>query len=702
MNCQTKLFLAYVFLFLYALTPARAVETGRQLDLHPGPMSAATGVDHGAEKLGAARGGVPDSDADGHPDFADNCSDVANSSQHDSDADGYGNLCDGDFNNDGITNFEDLDMMKSAFFSNPFQPSWNPHVDMNNDLVVNFSDLDLLKSRFFDPPGPSGMSCAGSPPCPDPQFGFIWPMPGNDAQHWVINNYVDLDAGGGILDYMGGAKSYDGHRGVDIDVPTFRAMDNNFPIFAVEDGVVLALEDSNFDRNTSCVGNWNFVTLGHPNGWRTIYGHLKMDSVVVNVGDTVSAGDVLGVVGSSGCSTAPHLHLETLDPGGNVVSPFLGNLWLTPPVYDTPLGFMDAALFNGPISSVNMIKDPPDNAEIAPPGQTFGIGLSLGGGDSGDIINLRIRKGANLIASNNFFPAGPLRHSYWWWNYSFPASASGSHVLEVRLNGALAASYNIYVGPIYSGFWQVRHGVPIANYQQLFNDLTANGYRLIWVDGYDVGNATFMNAIFNQSTVPTWTAAHDLDSTQFQDYFDAEVAAGRRMTHVDSYIRAGTMRFAAIFVQQAGTAWIAYHGISQAQHQSNFNSLTSQGFFPKVISVVEIGGANRYTAFYNQDPVGSLVALAGLTSAQYQTEFNNQAAAGRKLVYLNGYTSGGTNRFSAIWTGVGPSAWVAHHDLSSSQFQTAFDNWTGQGLITRIVTGYERNNVANFAGMWSN
>ena len=57
-------------------------------------------------------------------------------------------------------------------------------------------------------------------------------------------------------------------------------------------------------------GQLEFVTLGHANGWRTIYGHLKMNSVVVNVGDIVQPGDTLGVVGSSGCSTAPHLHFE--------------------------------------------------------------------------------------------------------------------------------------------------------------------------------------------------------------------------------------------------------------------------------------------------------------------------------------------------------------------------------------------------------
>ncbi len=43
------------------------------------------------------------------------------------------------------------------------------------------------------------MSCAGSVPCPAPLV-FDWPMPGIDGVDWVINHYVDLDSGPGIVD----------------------------------------------------------------------------------------------------------------------------------------------------------------------------------------------------------------------------------------------------------------------------------------------------------------------------------------------------------------------------------------------------------------------------------------------------------------------------------------------------------------------
>ncbi len=657
------------------------------------------------ESLAVARLGGSDTDGDGQDDFEDNCSAVANADQNDSDSDGYGNACDGDLNNDNQVNFLDFALLTAAFLSTPAAPNWNPNADFNGDDLVNFVDIAQFPNFFLMPPGPSGMACAGQVACPATQLLFAWPMTGTDADDWVINNYVDIDPGAGIMDFAGGSKSYNGHRGIDIDVPTFRAMDNDFPILAVAQGTVLALDDSHFDRNTSCSGSWNFVTVGHPNGYKTIYGHLKKDSVVVNVGDVVNPGTVLGVVGSSGCSTAPHLHLETLDENGAVVEPFANAMWLSPPVYATPIGFMDATLYGTSINNVDMIKDPPANIDTISAGGTFGIGLSMGGGAAGDSVNLRILKGASIVAQNTINWPGVLRHSYWWWNYTFAADAVGTHVLEIRVNGSLQASYPVDVTtPGIDGFTQVRHGLPEAEYQALFDLLTGNGFRPIWVDGYQVGGATFFNVIFNKSTVASWASAHHLTASGYQTFFNAQTQAGRRLVHVDSYRLGNSLRFAPIFVEQSGTAWVAYHNATTAQHQTNFNTFTSQGFRASHISLAEdSGGVLRVTALYDQNPVGGWVALANLTSSQYQTNFDAQLNAGRVLSYLNVYSVNNSPRFSAIWNSVVPSAWVARHDLTGTQFQTEFDNWTGQGLNTRFITGYDNGSgVPNFGGFWSN
>ncbi len=91
-----------------------------------------------------------DTDGDGVVDNIDNCTLTANADQRDSNGDGFGNMCDGDFNNDDVVNAQDLGVMKSNFFSSA------PDTDMNGDGVTNAVDLGLLKLSFFEPPGPTG------------------------------------------------------------------------------------------------------------------------------------------------------------------------------------------------------------------------------------------------------------------------------------------------------------------------------------------------------------------------------------------------------------------------------------------------------------------------------------------------------------------------------------------------------------------
>ncbi len=95
---------------------------------------------------------VGDADSDGIGNSFDNCIVLANADQRDSNGDGYGNRCDGDFDNNGNTDFADLAEMKAVFFT----PAADE--DMDGSGSVDFGDLALLKSLFFMPPGPSSQA----------------------------------------------------------------------------------------------------------------------------------------------------------------------------------------------------------------------------------------------------------------------------------------------------------------------------------------------------------------------------------------------------------------------------------------------------------------------------------------------------------------------------------------------------------------
>lgn len=91
------------------------------------------------------------------------------------------------------------------------------------------------------------------------------------------------------------------HTGLDIAAP----MDT--PLHAAASGVVL-LATSSVDVTGHLAGYGNYVVIGHSGGFMTLYGH--MDRLMVSPGQHVNAGDVIGLLGSTGWSTGPHVHFE--------------------------------------------------------------------------------------------------------------------------------------------------------------------------------------------------------------------------------------------------------------------------------------------------------------------------------------------------------------------------------------------------------
>jgi hypothetical protein len=94
----------------------------------------------------------PDADGDSVLDGHDNCLLKSNAVQRDTNADGYGNLCDPDFNNNGVVDPGDFSLLKSLFG----QPGF-PDQDLNGNGIVDPFDFSTLKSMFGQPPGPSGV-----------------------------------------------------------------------------------------------------------------------------------------------------------------------------------------------------------------------------------------------------------------------------------------------------------------------------------------------------------------------------------------------------------------------------------------------------------------------------------------------------------------------------------------------------------------
>ncbi len=118
---------------------------------------------------------------------------------------------------------------------------------------------------------------------------FVWPTEGT---HFISNPFsLDIN-----------------HPA--IDLPGFTGS----PIHAVDGGVVVYAGWNDW-------GYGNMIMIDHGNGWQSLYGHLSQ--INVGCGQGVSQGEVIALMGSTGNSTGPHLHLELRNDTYGKVNPVL-------------------------------------------------------------------------------------------------------------------------------------------------------------------------------------------------------------------------------------------------------------------------------------------------------------------------------------------------------------------------------------------
>ncbi len=250
--------------------------------------------------------------------------------------------------------------------------------------------------------------------------------------------------------------------------------------------------------------------------------------------------------------------------------------------------------------------------------------------------------------------------------------------------------------------WVARHGLTAAQYQTEFNTWTGQGYRLSYVSGYEDGGSVRYAAIWEQTSGPAWRAFHGLTSAQYQSTVVTQQSQGYRPVVVNGYSVGGVAYFAAIFHVGGGVAWAARHDLTAAQYQTEFNTWTGQGYRPVHVSGYTSGGAERYAAIWEQTSGPAWRAYHGLSAAQYQSTFNTNAAQGYQLAKVSGYNVGGTDRYAAIFHASSGVPTAARHGLSAAAYQQAVTDLKNQGYRPVLVAAHNNGSQPVFALLWQN
>lgn len=171
--------------------------------------------------------------------------------------------------------------------------------------------------------------CLCAAPVAAQDFLLGWPLDCTLGETCHIQQFSDHDPGPEARDFTCGPLSYDQHDGTDIALPTLADQAAGVDVLAAAAGTVTGIRDEMADAlqgrpdapDVTGVECGNGVVIRHDGGWETQYCHMARGSIRVAAGDQVNTGEVLGLVGLSGQTEFPHLHIAVRQ-NGNSVDPF--------------------------------------------------------------------------------------------------------------------------------------------------------------------------------------------------------------------------------------------------------------------------------------------------------------------------------------------------------------------------------------------
>ena len=284
---------------------------------------------------------------------------------------------------------------------------------------------------------------------------FVTPLGGQPFKDWTIVNYVDTTPGPGVSDYRGGIYSYNGHDAIDFTLPNFAAMYRDVPVFAAASGTVVSIHDGEFDECSwanPCGNNPNYITIDHGGGITTQYLHLAKGSVNVAVGQAVTAGQSIGLVGSSGLSTDPHLHFAVFE-NGQVVDTYQdpGKWWVDPlPYAGDQRGVLDAGISDHLPTNTEWTYRPPQAGAFDPDtGARAFMWVNFFGTNSGDTIDFIWRRPDGTQVGRSSWNVAEYSFARWVASFMLPDDpASGLWSVDFRINGNVLTTRTFAVGAV--------------------------------------------------------------------------------------------------------------------------------------------------------------------------------------------------------------------------------------------------------------
>ena len=197
--------------------------------------------------------------------------------------------------------------------------------------------------------------------------------------------------------------------------------------------------------------------------------------------------------------------------------------------------------------------------------------------------------------------------------------------------------------------WVAYSGMTASSFTSTHDDLHADGFRLIWLDGYGVGTTAYYNGIWEQTFGATQRVRLGESLASHQSANTANAAAGYGLVDVCAFSVDGTPYHAAIWTHGIRSTVEVRYALTSAQYQTEFNAMSADGYYLWRVSGFESSTAERFTGVWRTTSVGEGWTYHGMSATDFNAHNINAQSLGYRPVAVEAYNLGTDTYYNAIW-----------------------------------------------------
>lgn len=151
------------------------------------------------------------------------------------------------------------------------------------------------------------------------------------------------------------------------------------------------------------------------------------------------------------------------------------------------------------------------------------------------------------------------------------------------------------------GSAMARHGLTTAQHDALIQEAKDKGLSPVNVSVVSIGGQRSYTALYRSDSIGQWEMKSQVPEASYQALYDTNAAAGRRPVYVNAYMHGGQPFYSVIFGQKPAGARKDRHGMNATQYQSEFNSAMQAGLPTRAVAGIDGASSNhRFLAYWRK------------------------------------------------------------------------------------------------------